>query len=297
MVLGTKTRMAKRKLEVQEVRKEKQTVASGKHDKRCLANKDHLEKGALTTQLKSLQNKIYQLEKEKNESEILIENLKNQIAEKDAKKQVEVASIECQTEYEFQDIPCKDCIYVASCLEELNWHIENGHEDEDGELTEFAPPSPDNCKICGKRNSNKVDLRIHLKVTHPETVRPCRFFVLGKCDFPESICWFIHTKPSTALSPQTFQEYKYGLCEKVFQQKNDFMHHRKQNHKQFVPKCGDYINGSCRLENNVCWFIHQVTNESPEHESSDMMTRLFKMMEKFTERMEQIENQLYNENL
>ena len=78
--------MAKRKLEVQDVRKEKQTVASGKHDKRCFASKDNLEKGALTTQLKSLQNKIDQLEKEKNESEILIENLKNKIAEKEAKK-------------------------------------------------------------------------------------------------------------------------------------------------------------------------------------------------------------------
>ena len=136
MVLGTKTRQAKRKLEVQTVRKEKQTVASGKHDQRCLAKDNSSEKGVFTTQLKTLQNKIDQLEKEKTESEILIENLKNKIAKKETKKQVETASVECQTEYEFQDIPCKDCIYVASCLDELNWHIENDHADEDCEISE-----------------------------------------------------------------------------------------------------------------------------------------------------------------
>ena len=57
------------------------------------------------------------------------------------------------------------------------------------------------------------------------------------------------------------------------------------------------MNGSCRRESNVCWYIHEDSNVSPDHESSDMMTRLFEMMEKFTERMEQIETQLYNENL
>ena len=37
MVLPSKTRLGKRKLEVKEVRKEKQVEASKKHDKKCFA--------------------------------------------------------------------------------------------------------------------------------------------------------------------------------------------------------------------------------------------------------------------
>ena len=121
--------------------------------------------------------------------------------------------------------------------------------------------------------------------------------MLDKCDFPESVCWFVHSKSSTDISPQTLKEYKCGLCGKIFQNKNDFMHHRKQDHRQFISKCRDHVNGSCRRESSVCWYIHEDSNVSPDNEPSDMMTRLFEMMEKFTERMEQIETQLFNENL
>ena len=76
MPLVNKTRLAKRKLEVQEVRKEKQALTSKKHDKRCLTNGENSVKDALLTQLKALQGKIDKLEKEKNESEILIKELK-----------------------------------------------------------------------------------------------------------------------------------------------------------------------------------------------------------------------------
>ena len=158
MALTNRTRLAKRKFEIQEVRKEKQTLTSKKHDKKCL--EDSKSKDNLSLQLQVLEEKNNNLIKEQKENLLLINGLKTKIAAMEAEKKVESASIECQTEYEFQDIPCKDCIYVASCLEELNWHIENDHADED-EVNEFAIPSPFNCNICGKRNSNKCELRSH----------------------------------------------------------------------------------------------------------------------------------------
>ena len=48
---------------------------------------------------------------------------------------------------------------LPSCLDELNRHIENADDDEDGGLSEFAIQSPYNCNICGKRNANKGELR------------------------------------------------------------------------------------------------------------------------------------------
>ena len=207
MVLGTKTRLAKRKLEVQEVRKEKQTVTSKKHDKKCFTNNDNSGKDVLEKQLKSLQEKIDQLEIERNESETLIKELKTKLADLENKKQVKIISAESQTEYEFQDIPCKDCIYVASCAEELDFHVGDAHYDEDDDgPSESVSQSPYNCNICGRRNSKWGELRSHLKIMHAETVRPCKFFLLDKCDFPENVCWFMHTKPDTTFSQQTLKE-------------------------------------------------------------------------------------------
>jgi hypothetical protein len=123
---------------------------------------------------------------------------------------VKIISAESQTEYEFQDIPCKDCIYVASCAEELDFHIRYAHYDEDD--SETVSQSPYNCTICGRRNSNWGELRSHLKMMHPETVRPCKFVLLEKCFFSKNVCWFIHTKPDTTFSQQTLKEYKSCIC-------------------------------------------------------------------------------------
>ena len=186
-------------------------------------------------------------------------------------------SAETQTVYEFQDIPCKDCIYVASCAEELDFHIENAHYDEDDadEPSKTLSENPYNCNICSRKNATWGDLRYHLKTMHAETVRTCKFYLLGKCDFPENVCWFMHRNPSTAPSSQTLKEYKCGICKNVFLHKNDFMKHRKIDHTQFVPNCRDNENEACRSEKNCCWYIHEDEKEIPHQESSGMMARLF----------------------
>ena len=103
----------------------------------------------------------------------------------------------------------------------------------------------------------------------------------------------MHTKPSTNFSPQTLKEYKCGICEKVFHHKTDFMNHRKKEHAQFVPECREYMNGACRYEKNGCWFRHcDVEPAEMQAPEPAMMDRLFKMMEHFTERINNIENQL-----
>ena len=54
-------------------------------------------------------------------------------------------------------IPCRICIYVASCEEELNWHIEDEHDIK----TDFETDFP--CDICGKWRRTEGDLTYHLK--------------------------------------------------------------------------------------------------------------------------------------
>ena len=294
MTLVNRTRLAKRKLEIQEVRKENQTLTSKKHDKRCLENSKNSEKDNLMLQLKDLQNKYDNLEKEQNESMLLIEELKKTIAAMKVETQVEKVqnSIESQTESEFQNFSCQDCVYVASCIDELDWHLENEHNYDKPDESEI--PNPYSCNICGKRNNNNGELMSHRKNIHPETIRTCKYFIMGRCDFPESVCWFMHTIGSTTSAPQTLNEYKCGLCDKVFKIKSDFMNHRRRTHKEFVAVCKDNINACCRFDADACWFKHEDTKEIPNVQSTDLITRLFQMMEKFTERMEQMENHLNN---
>ena len=60
---------------------------------------------------------------------------------------------------------------------------------------------------------------IHIRTMHPETVKTCKFFINGKCDFPDNVCWFMHTKISTSSSPQMLKQFKCGFCEMTFPEK------------------------------------------------------------------------------
>ena len=42
-------------------------------------------------------------------------------------------SEETQSESEYTDFPCQEYVYVASCSEELNWHLENEHNHKEAE--------------------------------------------------------------------------------------------------------------------------------------------------------------------
>ena len=97
---------------------------------------------------------------------------------------------------------------------------------------------------------------------------------MGRCDFPESVCWFMHTIGSTTSAPQALKEYlKCGLCHKVFQIKSDLMNHRRRNHKEFVAVCKYNINAHAADFNaDACWFKHDDAKEIPDVQSTDLMT-------------------------
>ena len=272
MVITSKTRLGKRKLETNE----------GKETKR---------------DVKSLQEMYDKVVDENKKNLQTIEKLKAKVAKLEMKgiEKVKIAA-ETQTEHEFIEIPCNECVYMASCQEELNFHLENDHDQEESEEPEI--PDPNTCNVCGKRNKNKGELLSHRKTRHPETVRTCKFFLQGKCDFPESVCWFLHTKTSTGSSPQTLKSYKCGICNSDFPCKTNFMKHRKREHGEFVATCRENTKGCCTYDPDTCWFKHtDYLNENHNIESSDMIKRMFEMMENFTERISEMENQIYNENI
>ena len=59
--------------------------------------------------------------------------------------------------------------------------------------------------------------------------------------------------------------------------------------------CTKNRNGSCHFGDEKCWFKHEGEKNAIEQnfdENPEIITKLFDMMEKFTERFEFIENQL-----
>jgi hypothetical protein len=191
---------------------------------------------ALLEEVKENEVAIAKLEEKEKKHVQIIKDLKQKIGILEAYNQEGKTSniVETQTETEFQEIPCHFCIYSASCYEELDWHLDNNHGQE--EPSESDTPSPFTCNICCKKNSNRGELLRHKKHKHPEAVRTCKYFLAGKCDFPENACWFIQTKTSIKPVPQTLVNYTCGVCKKVYQVKSDFMNHRNNEHIEIISE-------------------------------------------------------------
>ena len=69
---------------------------------------------------------------------------------------------------------CKYCIYIATCEEELNWHIDDEHNIQTDPYFETDFP----CEICGKYCRTEADLTYHLK-KHELENPPCKSQPLG----------------------------------------------------------------------------------------------------------------------
>ena len=133
----SKTRLAKRKLEMQELRKENQTSTSKKHDKKCLESKNVSETTSLKFQFESLKQKYDAIDvvNKKNVEAIglLKETIKHMENQKSSKELVQ-RSISVQTE-QITYVPteemmfCNVCEYPAEDLYNLGEHMFEFHRE------------------------------------------------------------------------------------------------------------------------------------------------------------------------
>ena len=139
----------------------------------------------------------------------------------------------------------------------------------------------------------------HRKETHIEKVQQCSYFLEGNCDFNDE-CWYVHSSTQS----DGVIEFKCRICDNKFSNKKTFMQHRKKDHVQNVVFCKNALKGTCHFGAKNCWFNHhdnEITytseNETENGEylqntNQEMMEKLFEMMEKFTQRIIQIENKI-----
>ena len=255
-------------------------------------------KSEIIEQLKVLQKDYDTLKHEHTKNLCTIRNLEEEVSQL-KNPLVGKSSKGSQTFSEEIQICCNICIYVATCEEELNWHMEQEHDqsgdsffdkdfycdicskwfDTDSEMKKHRKDHQkpklliiENdglyCNFCEEKFFRKKDLMKHKKNAHIEKVSICWNFVAGTCDLGDKNCWFNHCK---SLNDSEAEHFKCRSCEKVFKSQPECLKHRKLEHSNFVPLCKNEMNGTCKFGNTNCWFIHdsiKKTNRNEHHEKS-----------------------------
>ena len=258
-----------------------------------------LKKNDIILQFQALHQKFEALEEQnknllqenKNHIEaiILLEETVKLLENKSSN--VELKSVTVQTEI----IRCEECEFPAEDVNDLVYHMYEFHPLQGNEKGM-------ECHYCDDKFESKRDLMFHRKQAHIEKVQFCVHFNDGKCAFGDT-CWFSHD----ASSKKSCQEYKCSICEKEFKIKSVFMYHRKTEHSETVPICKHEITGSCQYGFQNCWFNHNKAqideNESineninennfmKNNQNNEIMQKLVEMVEKYTQRIVQLENML-----
>ena len=293
MAVQNKARVSKRKLDPSSLAKENKASKANKLEKESKGKIEAPKKVSLTMQLQSLQEKYDALVYENKKNIEVIDQLEEKVARLDNERSNTkvIESKECQTEPDYDELACGVCIFGASCEDELRYHMISDHNiGEPDYETNFL------CNVCGKRFVAKIEFMEHRKKQHPHTIKLCRYFLQGSCAFEAETCWYSHKiNNENRMKPLT--HYTCSLCKKDFKSKPEFMTHRKQNHNDIVKRCQNERTDTCTFGHKMCWYNH-LENVSTQfydndnEESSEMTQRIFQMMEKFTERMEYLENQL-----
>ena len=287
MTLPTKTRLAKRKLEIQEVRKEKQTTTSKKHDKKCLQKKPEIDSEYinLKNNFDSLQKKYDALTVENDQNNDRIHALEQTVKHLESKKDIKlVVKKNMSTQSDTLDLMfCSECEYPAETIFELGEHMFEFHSEE------YAKKIA--CHYCDETFETKDGVMKHRKISHLEKVKTCIFYSEGKCEHGDE-CWFNHdTKARDNQTDETVR-LKCRLCDKTFNIRSDFMNHRKHEHSELTEHCRNDLNG-CPYAPYSCWFKHaetENTDRSQNIKNHSLTEKLFNMMEKIVERLADLEN-------
>ena len=168
---------------------------------------------------------------------------------------------------------CNKCDYHAEDGYDLDGHFWSEHDDDD----EYDSKS---CNFCDKKSPALKDLMIHKKQKHIEKVSFCWNFPTNTCIHGDEKCWFVH-EPEP--EPKAFDDFDCNLCDKEFKLQSEFLKHRKMNHEDKVPACKNFKAGNCVFGNE-----HK-NNIKEKFENDEVVQKIFKMMEKMTKRITDIE--------
>ena len=283
MTLTNKTRLGKRRLEMQDLRKEKQITTSKKHDKKCLEANPNKDFEDLKQQLKDLQEKYDRIRDENTKHVEKIKHLESKVKSlEEVKEMFDSQPKIARTTTGGLLLFCNECEFPADDLYDLGQHMYEYHTE--GNENKIV------CHYCDETFETKDEVMKHRKKAHKEKVKQCIYFSAGKCHYGDELCWFNHSK-SNQNPLDTESEIKCKHCDKTFKLRAEFMKHRKRYHPDFVPVCNNFTNGNC--EYPTCWFKHN-ENEDLFIKQNDSK-RFEDILENFSGRLTKIEQSMTTE--
>ena len=186
---------------------------------------------------------------------------------------------------------CNDCPFQANCVSELMNHLK---------LMGHAPSKAENdnrqtfkdfrqCYTCRREFDGYWNLMTHIKNVHPSK-RKCRNFP-GNCKWG-STCWFVHREDmeidqadvSVNKTP-TPPVFDCKMCDKTFKNKNEFIKHKKTEHKDSIEQ--EQNEKVSNLSNEQVF--QQV---SPNPFPPDQMSRMFWMMTNLMRKVDGMERKV-----
>ena len=153
---------------------------------------------------------------------------------------------------------CNDCPFQGNQASELLNHLKlTCHQPSKNLDKKQLFLDYKRCYTCSMEFEGWYNLMKHRKAVHPSN-KKCRNFP-DNCKWGKE-CFYVHEEPMDV--DEMKWNFKCDICEDVFQERRDFMVHKKSKHRETVPNCEQFIRGECRRPESYCWFIHNEENKS-----------------------------------
>ena len=88
--------------------------------------------------------------------------------------------------------------------------------------------------------------------------------------------------------------FKCKICQNVSKTQNELHYQEKREHARSIPQCRNASKGTCFNGAEKCWFQHNETGHQEKNlnKNCDITSKLFDMMEIFTDKITKIEKQM-----
>ena len=75
----------------------------------------------------------------------------------------------------------------------------------------------------------------------------------------DSVYWYNHQEKVYEVGT-IYNAFKCKKCDEVFNNKSEFMYHKKAKHRNYVPDCRNNLQGTCWFDKTKSWFTHDNIN-------------------------------------
>ena len=203
---------------------------------------------------------------------------------------------------------CDGCSFQASEIHVLINHLKiTGHQPSKNlEMKKYFNEYRQ-CFTCKKEFNGYNKLMDHRKDVHPSK-RKCWNYP-DNCKWGNS-CWFVHPEEPMDIDqsqekPPVHSFFKCNHCGETIKEHGDFMKHKKTKHSDMILPCENFLKGMCMRNEDTCWFKHSPAeiSQQGQHEYEnqgfqqayqnavppDQISKLFKMMNSFHMKMENMQ--------